>query len=134
MSKIIKMDRQTFLTLTTSSQWALFIATALIIYSWVERKKMIEQAGQLLFVVLGIFSLWVLLNGQIIVPDVLPDQAAPAEAKALTFFSGLVITAALGFVGFIASFLKPSWSKIFNILLVPVALSMFFMVYQLQRQ
>ncbi len=128
------MERQTFLALTTSSQWLLFLAIALIIFSWIERKKRIQQAGQLLFFLLGIFSLWVILSGQIDVPVVTLNQPAPAEAKALTYFSGLLLTAMIGLAGFLLGLVNSTWTKITNLILVPVGIFLFFMVYQLQRQ
>ena len=127
------MDRQAFLALTSGAQWALFLAVGLIIFSWIERRKIIQQAGHLLFFFLGIFSLWVIFSHQIAVPEVLPNQPAPAEARALTFFSGLLVTACLGLVGFILGLVKSSWAKVVNLVLVPVALFLFFMVYHLQR-
>lgn len=128
------MDRQTFLALATSSQWLLFIAMSLIIYSWIERKKMIQQAGQLLFVILGIFALWVIFSGQIMVPKVSPDNAAPVEARLLTYFSGLVFTAFLGLAGFVLGFVKARWVNALNLIVVPVSLFLFFMVYELMKQ
>lgn len=128
------MDRQTFLALTTSSQWILFLAVSLIIYSWVERRKRFQQAGQLLFFLLGIFSFWVIFTHQIVVPEVLAQQPAPKEAQALTYFSGLLLTGGLGLAGYILGLIRTSWAKVPNLILVPVALFLFFMVYQLQRQ
>jgi len=127
------MERQTFLSLTTTSQWILFSAMALVIFSWAERKKVVQQAGQLLFFMLGIFSLWIILSGKIIVPHNLPGQPAPLEARMLTYFSGLIITSFLGLVGFILNWRQSSWTKFINLILMPVALFLFFMVYHLQQ-
>jgi len=128
------MDRHTFLTWTTGSQWILFLAVILIIFSWAERKKRIQQAGQVLFFLLGIFSLWILASRQIVVPDVLQGQAPPVEAKALTYFFGLMVTGVLGMTGFFLGWRQSTWVKPVNIILVVTALFLFFMVYKLQRQ
>ncbi|WP_423128128.1 hypothetical protein [Gaoshiqia sp. Z1-71] len=128
------MDRQAFLTLTTSTQWLLFAAIALIIFSWVERKKRLLQAGQLLFALLGIFSLWVISSGQIPVQEVIPGQPVPAETKALSFFFGLQIAGLTGLCGLILGFYKASLARIINMALVGLAIFLFFMVYMLQRQ
>lgn len=127
------MDRQLFLTLTTSSQWTLFLALAAIIFSWIERKKWMQIAGQSLFVILALFSLWVMNSGIIIVPEVAADAAAPPEARALSFFLGLSICGAIALIGLILHLIKSSWVKVPNLVLVPVGLMLFFMVYNLQR-
>jgi predicted membrane channel-forming protein YqfA (hemolysin III family) len=128
------MDRHIFLALTTSSQWMLFLAMALIIFSWIEQKKRILQAGQMLFLLLGVLSLWIILGGLIPVPDVLPREETPVEAKALTYFSGLVLTGILGFASFLLGWRQSKWTKPVNIVLVAIALALFFMVYHLQQQ
>lgn len=133
MSKIKKMERQTFLSLTTTSQWILFLAMALVIFSWAEHKKVVQQAGQLLFFMLGIFSLWIILSGKISVPDSLPEQPALLEERMLTYFSGLIIISFLGLIGFILNWRQSSWTRFINLILMPVALFLFFMVYQLQQ-
>lgn len=127
------MDRQAFLTLTTSSQWVLFLAIGLIIYSWIEKKKIIMQLGQGAFVLLGIFALWIILGDRIIIPEMTEEYVVPVEAKALSYFSGLVVTGALGLVALILGKFNLSWGKYANMILVPVGLALFFMVYQLQR-
>lgn len=127
------MDRQAFLTLTTSSQWILFIGIGLIIYSWIEKKRLIQQLGQATFVLLALFALWVLVSGQIIVPEVVSSNVVPVEAKALTYFSGLLVTGLIGVVAFVLGRIESSWAKFGNMVLVAVGLSLFLMVYQLQR-
>ena len=111
LSKIKIMDRHTFLAWTTSSQWILFLAVILIIFSWIEQKKRIQQAGQILFFLLGIFSLWIILGKQIVVPDVLQGEETPVEARALTYFSGLVLTGILGLVAFLLGWSQSKWVK-----------------------
>lgn len=127
------MDRQLFLTLTTSAQWLLFISLALLIYSWVDKKRWIQLAGLGCFVALAIYSAWVMLSGIIVVPPVEAGAPAPHEAKALTFFLGLVGCGALAIIGLVLNFAKPQFAKIPTFLLVPAALMLFFMVYHLQR-
>ncbi|MGV8095037.1 MAG: hypothetical protein AB2L24_24550 [Mangrovibacterium sp.] len=128
------MDRHTFLTWTTSSQWILFFAVILIIFSWVEKKKNIQLAGQILFFLLGAFSFWIIFSKQITVPEVLQGQDTPVEAKALTYFSGLILTGTLGLTAFLLGWRNSKWVKPVNIILVITALVLFFMVYHLQQQ
>ncbi|MEL7589624.1 MAG: hypothetical protein AAGU19_23115 [Prolixibacteraceae bacterium] len=126
------MDRHLFLAWTTSTQWTLFFAMVMIIISWVDRKKKVRQAGQILFFLLGIFSLWILLSKQIVVPEVQSGLPLP-EAKALTYFRGLVITGVTGLGGFLLGLTKPRWEKFADIVLIVAALMLFFMVYNLQQ-
>lgn len=133
MDKFVIMDRQTFLTLTTSSQWVLFLAIGLIIFSWIEKKKLIQQFGQAAFFLLGIFALWVILSDQIVVPEMVAKNLVPVEAKALTYFSGLVVIGFVGLLAFVLGAVKSSWTKFANMILVAVGMALFFMVYQLQR-
>lgn len=127
------MERQAFLTLTSSSQWILFVAIGLIIFSWVEKKRLYQQLGQGAFVLLALFALWILLTDQIVVPAVLPDQVVPVEARALSYFSGLAINGVVAVVAFFLGQVKPRWARFFNMALVAIGLVLFFMVYQLQR-
>jgi len=127
------MERQAFLTLTSSSQWILFVAIGLIIFSWVEKKRLYQQLGQGTFVLLALFALWILLTDQIVVPAVLPDQVVPVEARALSYFSGLAINGVVAVVAFFLGQGKPRWARFFNMALVAIGLVLFFMVYQLQR-
>lgn len=128
------MDRQSFLLLTSSSQWILFAGLGLIIYSMIEPKKIIHQASQIVFIVLGLFSAWIIFSGQIIVPAISPGDTTPAEAKALTYFHGLLLTGILGILGLIMPKLNPKWVKFPNLIIIPVGLILFFMVYRLQKQ
>ncbi|WP_159519215.1 hypothetical protein [Sunxiuqinia indica] len=127
------MDRQAFLTLTSTSQWILFLGIGLIIYSWTKKKQLFQQLGQGTFVVLALFALWVILGDQITVPEITNGQEPPVEAKALTYFSGLVIAGVIAIVGFVLGLKKSSWAKFPNLFLVGGGLALFFMVYELQR-
>ena len=127
------MDRQAFLTLTTSSQWMLFFAIALVIFSWVEKKKLPQLLGQGVFFILGVFAIWVIYGHRIEVPEHLEPGAVPIEAKAITYFWGLVITGLIGLLALVLSLLKSSWAKFPNLVLVPVGIALFFMVFALQR-
>ncbi|WP_299579860.1 hypothetical protein [uncultured Sunxiuqinia sp.] len=127
------MDRQAFLTLTTSSQWVLFLAIGLIIYSWIEKRQLFLQLGQGTFWVLALFALWVLSSGQLVVPELAPGDAVPAEVKARAFFAGLVVSGAVSVVAFVLGRMQSVWGKRVSILLVALGLGLFFMVYELQR-
>jgi hypothetical protein len=128
------MDRHTFLTWTSGSQWILFVAVILIVFSWIEHKKGLQQAGQILFFLLGTISLWIILSGQIVLPETVPGTKVPVEAKALTYFSGLVMNGILGLAAFVLGWKNRWLVKPLNILLVVTSLVLFFMVYHLLQQ
>ncbi|HKJ41708.1 MAG TPA: hypothetical protein VKA27_06405 [Sunxiuqinia sp.] len=128
------MERQAFLTLTTSSQWLLFLAIGLIIFSWVEKKILYQQLGQAAFVLLGAFAVWVLASHQIVVPEVPKGADPPAEAIAITYFTALISTGVFGVVAFVMATLKKIiWAKYINMILIVIGVSLFFMVYRLQQ-
>lgn len=127
------MDRQSFLLLTTSSQWILFMAMILILYSWAEKKYKIRLLGDGLFFLLGIFSSWVLITGQIIVPITLNETIVSPEAKAIVFFKGLNILAVIGIIPFFIRKKNKIWNNMVHIVLLLGGLAMFFMVYNLQK-
>lgn len=127
------MDRQAFLALTTSSQWILFLGVGLIIYSWIEKKRLIQQLGQGAFFLLALFALWIILTGQIVIPEQVKRAAVPVEVKALTYFTGLVVTGGISVLAFILGLMRSGWGKVVNMILVAVGIALFFMVYQLQR-
>jgi len=127
------MDRQLFLLITTSSQWFLFLAMILILYSWAENKEKIRWIGDGLFFLLGVFSAWVVITHQVIVPVISEGMITPPEAKAIVYFIGLTILGVVGLVAFMIRKKKKIWQNIIHAILLLGGLSMFFMVYQLQR-
>ncbi len=128
------MDRQSFLLLTTSTQWILFLGIGLIVYSWVEPKKITRQAGQIAFVLLGIIASWIIVSNQIILPETASADPAIVESKTINYFNGLIATGLLGLLGLLMPKINPRWEKIPNVILIPVALILFFAVYSLQKQ
>ena len=127
------MERQAFLTITSSSQWMLFLAIGLIIFSWIEKKKLLQQTGQAAFVLLGFFAVWVIASHQIVAPEIPAGGKPTTESIAISYFTALIGAGSLGLVAFATSFFKPVWSKYITMVLVAVGLSLFFMVYQLQQ-
>lgn len=127
------MDRQLFLTLTSTAQWALFLSLALLIYSWLEKKTRMQLAALGLFVLLSGYAVWVIQSGLIIVPQTAAGSPAPTEAKVLTFFSGLIVCGSLAALSLLLRLAKLKWAPVPSYLLVPIALGLFFMIYHLQR-
>ncbi len=130
MLKSKKMDEALLKNLIYITQVSLFAGIALIIFAWVEKKVLIEKAGQLTFVTLGILAGWMLLSGSVTVPEV-TDGAVPKEMYLVFYLFGLIIASLIGLAAFILHLLKSRFVKSFNILLILSALLLFFMVYNL---
>ncbi len=127
------MNRHLFLAWTTSSQWILFLAVILIIFSWVEKKQKIRQAGQILFFLLGVFALWIILSDRISVPESVLKGKVPPEVRALTYFWGLVLTGITGLASFLLEWRKSGPAKLLTVITTILGILLFFMVYHLQR-
>ncbi len=124
------MDEALLKNLIYITQVSLFAGIALIIFAWVEKKVLIEKAGQLTFIALGILAGWMLLSGSVTVPEV-TDGAVPKEMYLVFYLFGLIIASLIGLAAFILHLLKSRFVKSFNILLILSALLLFFMVYNL---
>ncbi|MFV0555157.1 MAG: hypothetical protein ACK5LR_10710 [Mangrovibacterium sp.] len=125
---------QHLLIFTSIAQWGIFIAICALIYSKVESKAMVKKLAQGLFVMLGIYALWILLAGVIEVPQVADGASAPKEAKILTFFAGLTLNGLLASVSLLLNLMGNNKAqRILNALLLLSALALFFMVYNLQK-
>lgn len=127
------MERQLFLTLTSTAQWALFLSLILLFYSWVDKKRWMQLAALSLFVALSVYAVWIVQSGIIVVPQPEAGSPAPTEAKVLTFFSGLVICGGLAALSLVLQLTKQRWAAIPAYLLAPIALGLFFLIYHLQR-
>lgn len=127
------MDRHQFLTLTSTTQWVLFVALSLIIYSIIEKKPWVRLSGLSLFTLLSVFAVWVMNSGIITVPATGPGEPAPHEARLLSLFLGLALCGIASVIALLLSFVKPKYASIPNYLLIPAGIALFFMIYHLQR-
>uniref|UniRef100_UPI0032162BF7 hypothetical protein n=1 Tax=uncultured Draconibacterium sp. TaxID=1573823 RepID=UPI0032162BF7 len=66
--------------LYTFPQWFVFAGLFMIIYGWVENKKVFRQIGTSIFIVLGIYSLFILLGDYLALGNYLtPEEIASEE-------------------------------------------------------
>ncbi|MFV0365433.1 MAG: hypothetical protein ACK5JS_02875 [Mangrovibacterium sp.] len=129
-----KMEQQLFLTLSSSSQWGIFIAICLLIYGKVDSKPKMKKIAQAIFVAFGIFSLCILFGNVVEVPEVMDGASVPKEAKLLTFFVGLSLNGLLGAVALLLNLMgNNKVQRILNAMLLLGSLLLFFMVYNLQK-
>lgn len=114
--------------LASISQWTLFLGIGLILYSWVERKEKLAIAGQAIFLLLGLLSLWVLLTNTIVVPETV-GSTIPKEVKILSYFKLAALFAGFNLISLLLNYFKVRYHKFSLFLVVFVGLMLFFMVF-----
>ena len=114
--------------LASISQWTLFLGIGLILYSWVEKKEKLAIAGQAIFLLLGLLSLWVLLTNTIVVPETI-GSTIPKEVKILSYFKLAAYFAGFNLISLLLNYFRVRYHKFSLYLVVFVALMLFFMVF-----
>ena len=114
--------------LASISQWTLFLGIGLILYSWVEKKEQLAIAGQVIFLVLGLLSLWVLLTNTIVIPETI-GSTIPKEVKILSYFKLAACFAGFNLISLLLYYFKVRYHKFSLYLIVFVGLMLFFMVF-----
>jgi len=125
-------------TVITIPQWTIFAAITIIIYGWVEQKKIFGLIGISLMVFLGIFAGWVIYSGWLI-PESLFDTTGtmdgeelfseneiPTEGRMLPFYWGLVLNGAISVLVFLVEYSGKKYSKPLKLLIMLFALMIFF--------
>jgi len=94
--------------LYTLPQWFIFAAVFVAVYGWIEKKKAFRVIGASIFVLLGIYSLFIifgdyLAGGEFLTPGEIADQELtdnpieeiPFQAKLLPAYLSFVVSAVL---------------------------------------
>jgi hypothetical protein len=121
------MGSASLIGLLTISQYSLFLAIGLIFFSWIEKKEMLALAGQAIIVLLGLFSLWVLLTNTIAVPEVNANPISK-ELKILSYFKLSAFFAVFSLISLLLNIFKLRFRKLSTYLVVFIGLMLFFMV------
>lgn len=124
------MGSLSLLSLSTISQYALFGGIALILFGWFEKKERLAYLGQAVFIIFGIFAVWILsantyhfqTNG---------SAEIPKEIKVLSFLKLSVWLAALNIVSLLLGILKNKYYKASLFIVILAGLSLFFMIFNL---
>ena len=103
------MISNSLLSLTSVSQWGLFLGIAFIIFGWIEKREKFVLAGLLAFLMIGFLTLWILLTDQIHVPDI-TNGIISKQAKVLAFFKGIALFSGLNLVTLLLTVFKTSLS------------------------
>jgi hypothetical protein len=132
-------------TIITVPQWAIFAAISVIIYGWVERKKVFGVVGSALIFVLGIFAAWVIFSGMLVPEGLFDTREAfdgeelfqpgemPIEGRMLPFYWGMAINGVLGLSAAIAESLNKKYAKILKVMICLIALAIFFGILGVAR-
>ena len=120
------------LTYTSLAQYGLFLGIGLILFGWIEKKKQISLLGQLVFVLLGFYALWIILSHQIVAP-VVQNTGIPKEIKIRSFFTSLLIGGGIGLITILLNYFNLRLKKISLVILLLYGLLLFFIVYHLQQ-
>ena len=126
------MISNSLLTLTSISQWGLFLGIASILFGWVEKRETFVLIGQVVFLIIGLMAAWILLTDQIIIPE-MTNGIIPKQVKVLSYFKGVAFFSGYAIVCLLLKFIKFRYQKISLYILLFFAMMLFFMVFNIQQ-
>lgn len=126
------MGSASLLALTTISQYSLFLGIGLILFGWIEKKEKLVIAGQAIFLLLGLLSLWVLLTNTNVAPEV-NGNSILKEMKILSYFKLSAYFAGFNLISLLLNLFKVRYQKFSLYLVVFTGLMLFFMVFSILR-
>lgn len=126
------MISNSMLSLTSISQWGLFLGIVSILFGWVEKRERYIVVGQLAFLLIGFLSVWILLTNLICVPEI-TNGNIPKQLRVLAYFKGVALFMGLTVVSILLKLFKLRFQKASLIILLFFALVLFFMVFNIQQ-
>jgi len=126
------MISNSMLSLTSISQWGLFLGIASILFGWIEKRERYIVVGQMSFILIGFLAVWILLTNLIYVPEI-TNGTIPKQLRVLAFFKGVALFMGLTVVSLLLKFFKLRFQKASLIILLFFALVLFFMVFNIQQ-
>lgn len=112
------------------SQWVLFLGIAFILFGWLEKKDKILIAGQILFLLLGLFAIRVIFSETTNIP-ISNGEKITKELKLGSFFRGIIILGGVALVSLILKLFNLRFQKASYVIVVLIALMLFFMVFNI---
>lgn len=124
-------------------QWVIFVSLVVIIYGWVEHKKVFGLLGSSFFILLALFSIFAISKGYFVFNNYLsPEEiisqemeetgldipGLPVQARLLPIYWGLIISGALACITFFLEWNEKKNIKLFKILLGGFSIGLFFMI------
>jgi len=131
-TKYIQMISNYLLSLTSISQWALFLGIASVLFGWIEKRDKFIFAGQMAFLLIGFMAVWIILTNQIFVPET-TNNIIPKQLKVLAYFKGMIVFLIITSISILLKLFKLRFQKASLIVLMLFALFMFFMVFNIQQ-
>jgi hypothetical protein len=125
-TKFLIMGSALLLGMTTVSQYSLFLGIGLIFFSWIEKKEKLQLAGQAIFVLLGLLSLWVIFTNTVVIPEVI-ESPISKELKILSYFKFITLFSAFSLISLLLNIFKLRFRKLSIYLIVFIGLILFFM-------
>ena len=120
------------LCLTSISQWGLFLGITFIIFGLVEKRGKFVIAGQVAFLLIGFMAVWILLTGQIYVPEI-TNGSIPKQIKVLAYFKTVAVFFGLTVISIILNLFKIRFWKVSLYILMFVSMMLFFIVFNIQQ-
>ena len=127
------MNSISLLGLTGISQWTLFAGIALILYGIIEKSEKMMLGGQVIFLLLGIFAIYILVNDVILIPPFVAGNPVPKALRVLSFYKGVVLFTGLTIISIFLKLFKIRFQKTSLYILIFFALMLFFMVFNIQQ-
>jgi hypothetical protein len=112
------------------SQWVLFLGIALILFGWLEKKVKLLIAGQILFLLLSLFAIWVIFFELANIP-ISNGEKITKELKLGSFFRGIIILGVVDLVSLVQKTFQLRFLKASYIIILLIALMLFFMVFNI---
>ncbi len=126
------MEQDLLLTFTSSTQFGIFGGIVFIIFGWVDKKDRFIDVGRFIFIALGFYALWILLSGQVQVPEN-AGNIVSKELRAIAFFKGVVVCSGVCLLSLLLKIFKIRYSGFVTLICVVFALLLFFVVFSLQK-
>ena len=126
------MLSNSLVAIASISQWALFLGIVSILFGWIEKKEKFVLTGQIIFLLLGFFSLYILLADLILVPQ-FSGNILPKELKILAFLKGVALFTGLVVISLLLKLFKLRFRQVSVYMVIFFALFLFFMVFNIQQ-
>lgn len=120
------------LGLTSISQWGLFLGISSILFGVIEKREKFVLAGQLAFLLVGFLAVWILVTGQIYVPEI-TNGNIPKQIKVLAYFKTVALFLVLTVISILLNLFKVRFWKVSLYILMFVSFMLFFIVFNIQQ-
>jgi len=120
------------LSLTGISQLTLFLGIGLLLFGWIEKKEKLIIGSQMVFLLFGLFALWIILGEVVSIPTPVGDSISK-EVKLLGFFKSSIILMGISFVSILLNLFKIRFRKTGDFAVLMFALFLFFMIFSIQQ-